>query len=116
MDKRFVWREVENIVSGYPLMECDRCAIDVTNWLRQNNIPYKVIQLKTKRRSDFFIVSRRFGMSHSITENGVHYGVEVFGLVFDNLSQEGLSRDDWIADFSCRSGQFLINELDSLGD
>ena len=54
-------------------------------------------------------------MSDSITENGTHYGVEVLGLVFDNLSEYGLSRVEWIADFNCRSGRFTIDELESLG-
>lgn len=116
MDKLFICREVKKIVSSYPLLECDRCAIAVSKWLKQYEIPHKIIRLKTKRRSDCFIVSRRYGMSDAITENGVHYGVEVFGIVFDNLSEDGLSRDDWIADFSCRSGQFVIDELNFLGD
>ena len=83
MDKLFIWREVKKIVSSYPLLECDRCAIAVSNWLKQYKIPHKIIRLKTKRRSDCFIVSRRYGISDAITENGVHYGVEVFGFVFD---------------------------------
>ena len=116
MDKLFVWREVKSIVSAYPVFECDCCAIAVSDWLRSHEIPYKILRLKTKRKSDCFIVSRRYGMSDAITENGIHYGVEVLGLVFDNLSDEGLLRDDWIADFSCRSGQFVIDELDYLGD
>lgn len=63
-----------------------------------------------------FIISRRHGMEESITENGTHYGVEVLGRVFDNLSDYGLPREDWIADFSCPSDQFVIDELDTLGD
>jgi hypothetical protein len=115
MDKRFVWREVGKIIAGYPFLECDRCALAVSKWLTDNEISYKIIRLRTKRRSEFFIVSQRCGMNDSITENGTHYGVEVFGLVFDNLSDYGLSRDEWIADFSCRSGRFIIDEVESLG-
>lgn len=115
MDKRFIWLEVSKIVAGYPLLECDRCAVAVSNWLTANKISYKIIRLRTQRRSEFFIVSQRYGMSDSITENGTHYGVEVLGLVFDNLSEYGLSRDEWIIDFSCRSGQFIIDEMESLG-
>lgn len=55
-------------------------------------------------------------MNESITENGTHYGVEVLGLVFDNLSEYGLPRQEWIADFMCPSGQFSIDELERLGD
>ncbi|MEA5471789.1 MULTISPECIES: papain fold toxin domain-containing protein [unclassified Spirulina] len=116
INKHFVWQEVKKITVNYPVMECDRCAIAVCNWLKTQKIPYKIVRLKTKRRSDYFIVSQRYGMNDTITENGTHYGVAVFDLIFDNLSGEGLTRDDWLADFSCRSGQFIIDELDSLGD
>jgi hypothetical protein len=116
MDKAFIWQEVKKIVSSYPLLECDHCAISVSKWLKQYEIPHKIIRLKTKRRNDCFIVSRRYGIRDAITENGVHYGVEVFDFVFDNLSEYGLCREDWIADFSCRSGQFIVDELDYLGD
>jgi len=54
-------------------------------------------------------------VNHAITENGTHYGVEVYGLVFDNLSLDGLPRDEWIEDFNCPSGKFVIDELDVIG-
>lgn len=115
MDKQFVWQEVSKIVIEYPVMECDRCAIAVSDWLRDHNIPFKILRLRTKRRNVFFIVSNRYGMKDAITENGTHYGVEVYGLVFDNLSKEGMSRDEWIEDFNCRSGKFVVDELDFIG-
>ncbi|MEG4801264.1 papain fold toxin domain-containing protein [Microcoleus sp. ARI1-B5] len=37
--------------------------------------------------------------TESITLNGQHYGVEVQGLVFDNLSVTGITREDWLNDF-----------------
>ena len=88
MDKVFIWQEVKKIVSSYPLLECDRCAISVSKWLKQYEIPHKIIRLKTKRRSDCFIVSRRYGISDAITENGVHYGVEIFDsylIIYQNM-------------------------------
>ena len=77
-------------------------------WLDRSNIPYQLLRLKTKRRSDLYIISNRIISGESITENGTHYGVEIFGQVFDNLSRTGLSRDAWLCDFSCRSGAFII--------
>ena len=115
MDKLFVFREVQKIVALYPIMECDGCAVAVSDWLRENEIPYKILRLKTQRKNEFFIVSTRYGMNDAITENGTHYGVEVYGKVFDNLSTEGLPRDEWIKDFHCRSGKFVVDELDSIG-
>ena len=116
MDKQFVFKKIQRITSTYPVMECDRCAVEISTWLKENNIPHKILRLKTKRRSDSFIVSSRYGMNDAITENGTHYGVEVYNLVFDNLSSDGLTKDQWINDFKCRSGKFVIDELNSIGD
>ena len=116
MEREAIWQEIGKIVVSHPVMECDRCAIAVISWLRYQKIPGKILRLRTKRKSEMFIVSRRHGVDTSITENGIHYGVEVLGLVFDNLSPQGLPKDVWIADFDCPSGQFIIDELESLGD
>jgi hypothetical protein len=109
-----IWQNISQIVAGYPLLECDRCAISVMEWLKQNGIEGKILRLRTKRRSEIFIISDRYGSNESSTENGIHYGVEVFGKVFDNLSTEGLSREAWINDFHSRSNQFVVDELTSL--
>ena len=83
-------------------------------WLKKRGIEAKILRLRTQRRSDNFITSDRYGLEESITENGTHYGVEVMGKVFDNLSAEGLSREDWIKDFNCLSGSFIVDELTTL--
>jgi Papain fold toxin 2 len=83
------------------------------SWSDANGVEGKIIKLRTKKRNDFFIISNRYSNSESITENGIHYGVEVLGLVFDNISHQGLPRDQWINDFSCRSGGFYLEELDN---
>jgi hypothetical protein len=49
--------------------------------------------------------------NESITTNGKHYGVEVRGRVFDNLSVQGMRREDWLNDFHCQSEQFIVEEL-----
>jgi Papain fold toxin 2 len=109
-----IYREIGEIVSQFRNLECDKCAIAVMVWLKDNGIKGKILHLRTKRRNDFFIISDRYSLSESITDNGNHYGVEVLGLVFDNLSAQGLPREQWINDFSCRSGGFDVRELDSL--
>lgn len=114
MTKEEVWQNISQMVAGYPVLECDRCAVSVMEWLRDNGVEGRILRLRTKRRSEVFIISDRYGGNESITENGTHYGVEVYGLVFDNLSTEGLSRDAWIKDFHSRSDKFVIDELTSL--
>jgi Papain fold toxin 2 len=109
-----IWQTVGRITINYPLLECDKCALTVMRWLKKRGIEAKILRLRTKRRSENFITSDRYGLDESITENGTHYGVEVMGKVFDNLSTEGLSREDWIKDFSCLSGSFIVDELTTL--
>jgi Papain fold toxin 2 len=118
MEKRLlkekVLQEIGQISIRFPLLECDKCAIAIMQWLSENGIEGKILRLKTKRRSEVFITSDRHVPDESITENGMHYGVEVVGKVFDNLSMEGLSRADWVKDFHCPSERFIVYELDSL--
>lgn len=111
-----VWQAISEIVATYPLLECDKCAIAVMRYLQTKGIAGKVLRLRTKRRREVFIVSDRHNREESITENGTHYGVEVFGKVFDNLSSEGMSREEWLNDFHCASEQFIVDELESLGE
>jgi Papain fold toxin 2 len=109
-----IYRLVGQIVVTFPLLECAQCARAVMLWLDLQGIPYQLLRLKTRRRSDMFIVSRRIASGESITENGVHYGVEVLGKVFDNLAAVGLERADWVQDFRCRSGGFIIEAIEQL--
>jgi Papain fold toxin 2 len=118
MEKRFsdeeILQQVGQISIRFPLLECDRCAIAIMQWLNENGIEGKILRLKTKRRSEGFITSDRHVPDESITENGTHYGVEVLGKVFDNLSADGLSRSDWVKSFHCPSERFIVDELESL--
>lgn len=109
-----IYQEVGKIVGKFTILECDRCAKAVLEWLKNNGIPGKVIKLKTKKRKEFFIVSDRWTQDRSITDNGIHYGVEVAGRVFDNLSTEGMSRESWLNDFHCPSEEFIVEELEDL--
>ncbi len=111
-----IYQALGNISSQFENLECDKCAIALKSWIDANGIEGKIIKLRTKKRNDFFIISNRYSDSESITDNGIHYGVEVLGLVFDNFSRQGigLPRGEWINDFSCRSGKFDLEELDNL--
>jgi Papain fold toxin 2 len=109
-----ILQKVGQISICFPLLECDKCAIAIMEWLSENGIEGKILRLKTKRRSEVFITSDRHVLEESIAENGTHYGVEVLGKVFDNLSADGLSRADWLKSFHCLSERFIVDELDFL--
>lgn len=113
-----IYQEVSNIVRQYKILQCDKCAKAVIKWVKENRIEGTVIKLKTKNpRKEPYILSKRLesqGITESITDNGTHYGVEVSGRVFDNLSTEGMIREDWINDFLCPSMQLIVEELEDL--
>lgn len=76
-----------------------------------------MIKIQTSTKKEQYILSQRLeslGIMESITDNGIHYGVEVLGRVFDNLSSEGMIVEEWLADFDCPSHRFIITLMDSL--
>lgn len=111
-----IYQEIGKIVSEFSLYECDDCARTIMHWLAENGIEGKIIKMKTKYDEDFILSDRMEikGITQSITVNGKHYGVEVLGLVFDNLSATGMTLEDWRNDFHCPSEEFIIETLDSL--
>jgi hypothetical protein len=115
-DEQVYWA-IARIIQPFDILECAECARAILKWVKGNNIEGVVLKLRTRYRDEDFIVSRRLearGMTESVTANGTHYGVEVRGLVFDNLSVRGMSRLDWINDFSCPSMQLIVEELEDL--
>ena len=86
-------------------------------WLEQQGIQGKILRLRTRYQEEDYIISERLerlGVEDSITVNGKHYGIEVGGLVFDNLSTDGMLREEWVKDFHCQSEEFVVEELESL--
>ena len=92
-----LYKEVGTLVIQFPLLHCEECASTLQRWLKQRGIPGKLWRLSTQYDDEDFILSNRLeqqGCSETITENGVHYGIEIFGRIFDNLSSQGLSPED----------------------
>lgn len=106
-----VFQAISQIVAEFPVLECELCARAVLQWLKENEVEGKLLRLRTKRKREVFITRDRRSPNESITENGTHYGVEVFGRVFDNLSAGGLTSEAWLRDFHCPSEQFIVEEL-----
>ncbi|MBD2384707.1 papain fold toxin domain-containing protein [Cylindrospermum sp. FACHB-282] len=112
-----IFQELGKIIQNFELYQCDDCARAIYQWLKDNKIKGKILKLKTTNPKDEYILSWRLerqDITESITNNGTHYAVEVLGRVFDNLSVEGMTREDWLNDFDCPSHQFTVTEIDSL--
>lgn len=110
-----LYEAIGNLVIRFPLLHCEECASTLKEWLKQRKINGKLWRLSTRYDDEDFIISDRLeqqGCSETITENGVHYGIEVSGKIFDNLSRQGLSLEDWIEDFSSLSNEFEVELID----
>jgi Papain fold toxin 2 len=111
-----IYRAIGIIISQFKLLECAPCAEAIKQWCQANEISGYKLRLTTQNDFEDYIISDRLeqqGISESITVNGVHYGIEVRGKVFDNLSSQGLSREEWQADFHCPSEAFLLAVVES---
>ena len=111
---KFLYREVSKIVSQFRLYQCDEAVQAVAQWLETRGLKGTVLRIKTKYDEEDYILSQRLesqGITESITLNGQHYGIEVQGLVFDNLSATGLTREDWLNDFQSISGEFILTDF-----
>lgn len=110
-----LYEAIGDEVTQFPLLHCEECASTLRRWLKQRGIPGKLWRLSTRNDNEDFILSdrlERLGCSETITENGVHYGIEVFGKIFDNLSRQGLSPDDWVNDFTSPSNVFAVEVIE----
>jgi hypothetical protein len=110
-----LYEAIGNLVIRFPLLHCEECASTLQEWLKQRGIPGKLWRLSTRSDDEDFILSDRLeqkGCFETITENGVHYGVEVFGKIFDNLSRQGLSPEDWVNDFTSPSNEFKVEVIE----
>jgi hypothetical protein len=110
-----IHQAIGNLVIRFPLLHCQEYAKTLKQWLKQRKISGKLWRLSTIYDNEDFILSYRLekqGCFETITENGVHYGVEVFGKIFDNLSRQGLYPDDWIQDFTSLSNEFKIEVIE----
>jgi hypothetical protein len=74
-----IYEEIGNIVSQFSLYQCQDCAKTVLNWLAENDIEGKLLQLRTRYNDENYIISDRLSNEQAITTNGKYYGVEVRG-------------------------------------
>lgn len=102
-----IYAYLTEITKKYGIFQCQACADEIQHWLEQHNI--NGIYIKISAYVSDFIVSERVGGSTTITKNGIHYGIEVSGKVFDNLPNTGISKQAWLNDFECIGG-FEITE------
>jgi hypothetical protein len=106
-----VFLALGTLTRQFPLLKCHECAIALRAWLTRRKISSRIWRISTKYDDEDFILSDRLerqGITDSITDNGIHYGIEVRGLIFDNLSPDGLTLEAWVQDFHSMSDEFEV--------
>ena len=98
---------IYNIASSYKNLQCDECAYAIENYLKEQKIQGKHIDLNTPQpsaRYDDYIYDDSLppnseGISFAISENGHHEGVAVIvngkDMVFDNHHPNGIPYEEW---------------------
>ena len=112
MTKDEIFTEIAQIAASYELYQCVECADAIKQWLKQNNVNGVHLQVSTVGRIKILVSNRWKNGEESISQTGIHQGIETSGKVFDNLSTEGLDRDSWLADFECASGILDVTEIE----
>ena len=86
------------------MLQCVECADAVRAALLAAGYHGEVVDLRSAGGWDYMICLSFDGGRQSITENGRHVGVRVFGTVFDNLRLGGVPYTSWLADFDAPLG------------
>jgi len=92
-----------SITANYGRLQCLSCAEALSNALQARGISGVIHQLYVGYRPGWmFVADPKFVLPfpmvpgiHAISENGSHYGVEVSGIVYDNIFRSGLPLADW---------------------
>jgi hypothetical protein len=105
-------QQIAEIIKEFTIFQCAECAEKIKQWLKIRRINGIHLKLTTVDYDDFILSERWDRGRDSITQNGIHYAIEVRGKVFDKLSTTGVSRQNWLNDFICRCGEFRIEEID----
>ena len=90
---------IPEIASKYQVLECQEAANAIKGYLDENGVKNQIVQAESNYQ---YIMSNDFSWSEPISINGNHYGVEVDGMVYDNIHPFGILRSQWESDLSGR--------------
>lgn len=68
--------------------QCESFANKLSDLLTKNGVDHEVLEVE----SDYGVYSDKGGL---ISTNGTHYGVQVGGDVYDNMTPSGMPRAEW---------------------
>ncbi|MBD2568634.1 papain fold toxin domain-containing protein [Anabaena lutea] len=120
MTNNDIVRQLNDIAEQFHIFECVPCAIALRQFLINQKIPGREINLFTGSTEDPFCNIYHEVLQQNISINGRHYAIaiEINGqeLIFDNIHPEGISRVNWINNLYCviqdLGGEFQITETE----
>lgn len=90
-------------------LACLQCAEELSDAFATAGIESRMVKLEAQAKHTRGWIHMKdvnfpfpFAMPHgvdSISENGAHYGVEVYGTVYDNIFKSGIAEADWPLQF-----------------
>ena len=92
-------KSIEEITAKHGNLNCYECAAELKKLLDEKGVAAEIVEMKWPGNgpkggvpiwSDYY--------KGHISENGVHRGVLVDGVVFDNVHKKGVAFDDWVKD------------------
>lgn len=113
-------QQLTEVASRFKLFECTACAQAIREFLIQRGVPGKQVKLYTGRAKGKYGNIYHDGLGKNISTNGRHEGiaVEIEGveIIFDNIHQEGITREEWMSKFYCVTldlgGEFEVTEIE----
>lgn len=104
MDQEEALRIAAAAASGFKVLECAECAANIKRELSQGGFGGKLLRLRARGGRRFLVCLSYDEGRSAITQNGQHFAVRVGDTVFDNLHPQGMSFEQWLADFDAALG------------
>ncbi|WP_293122399.1 papain fold toxin domain-containing protein [Microcoleus sp. bin38.metabat.b11b12b14.051] len=113
-------QEIAEIASKFKLFECKACALSIQEFLIQRGISGKKVKIYTGSAKGKYGNIYHDDLGQNIATNGRHEGIAVKidgeELIFDNIHNEGISKQEWLEKFYCLAldlgGEFEIAEIE----
>jgi hypothetical protein len=94
------------IARKYGLFECDDCAADIVKRLGRES-DASVVRIRPSDGTDVIGLA---ATGDRISENYSHVGVQVQGLIFDNLHPDGVPAAEWQGKFITQTDDTFISK------
>ncbi len=100
-----------NAALGYPVLQCEQCATHIRVSLQTAGHHGEIIEIRGAGGGDFIVSGSCNNWQTTISQNGRHVGVNVDGVIFDNIHPNGLPLAEWLQDFDASGGIVIHSRI-----